>query len=184
MKSYPDDRRYVRNNIIASVIVCVALCLLGFMLLPAPTPRLETVSMRIIYCLRWQIWPVLTLTAGISTVAHMRFFTSAIDPIEGRGEHLLEVHKRYIQNTMEQLTLHILSSILLSSFLSPESMTIIPIRVFLFVLGRVTFWYGYMKSPVKRAFGFQMTFGPSVASLLYCAFCFCNSGPAFGLHET
>ncbi|XP_060071976.1 uncharacterized protein LOC132551849 [Ylistrum balloti] len=184
MKSYPDDRKYVRNNIIGGVITCVVTCILGFMLLPAPMPRLETVSMRILYCLRWQIWSVLTLTAGIFVVANKRFFTSAIDPIEGRGEHLIEVHKRYIQNTMEQLVLHVASSALLASFLSPESMMIIPIRVFLFVFGRVTFWYGYMKSPIKRAFGFQVTFAPSVVSLLYCAFCFCNSGPAFALYET
>ncbi|XP_033729169.1 uncharacterized protein LOC117318275 [Pecten maximus] len=184
MKSYPDDRKYVRNNIIGGMACCVVSCILGFVLLPAPTPRLETVSMRIIYCLRWQIWPVLLLTAGIMMVAYKRFFTSAIDPIEGRGEHLVDVHKRYVQNTLEQLVLHVSSSVLLASFISPESMTIIPIRVFLFVLGRVTFWYGYIKSPIKRAFGFQMTFSPSVISLLYCAFCFCNSGPAFGLYET
>jgi hypothetical protein len=37
----------------------------------------------------------------------------------------------------------------------------------LFLLGRTLFWIGYHKSPYLRAFGFGLTFYPSVAVYIW-----------------
>ena len=43
----------------------------------------------------------------------------------------------------------------------------LPILTALFVLGRILFWVGYHKHPYLRAFGFGITFYPSVAVYIW-----------------
>jgi uncharacterized membrane protein YecN with MAPEG domain len=48
----------------------------------------------------------------------------------------------------------------------PGSPAIVPVFGAFFCAGRVLFWIGYRSGPVARAFGFAMTFYPSVAALI------------------
>jgi hypothetical protein len=43
----------------------------------------------------------------------------------------------------------------------------LPILTALFVLGRILFWVGYHKHPYLRAFGFGITFYPTVAIYIW-----------------
>jgi hypothetical protein len=43
----------------------------------------------------------------------------------------------------------------------------LPILTMLFVLGRILFWTGYHKNPHLRAFGFGLTFYPTVAVYIW-----------------
>jgi hypothetical protein len=58
-----------------------------------------------------------------------------IDPLIGRGEHLVDISQRYLRNTMEQLVLHVTGLLTLSSYLPPHLITLIPCFVMLFVIG-------------------------------------------------
>ena len=49
----------------------------------------------------------------------------------------------------------------------PERLQLIPLLVGLFLIGRVAFWWGYLRSPPARAFGFGTTFYSTVAVFLY-----------------
>ncbi|MGA2776038.1 MAG: hypothetical protein ABSF94_00665 [Steroidobacteraceae bacterium] len=43
-----------------------------------------------------------------------------------------------------------------------------PILGGFFCIGRLWFWIGYQRGPAARAFGFAISFYPSVAALLVC----------------
>lgn len=91
--------------------------------------------------------PGLALLAGVGRVAGERFFSSQIDgavPAEGRE---LQVDRVYIQNTSEQLLLLLVAHAGLALVLSAGSLGVIPLLVALFLVGRVTFWTGYLRSP-------------------------------------
>lgn len=105
------------------------------------------------------------------------------NPVLGRGEHIIEIHQRYIRNTTEQLVMHVIGQFVLCTYLTSQSLVIIPVCSVLFVIGRMTFWVGYIREPLKRIFGFMITFSVTSGCLLYSLFCFLMSGPTFALHD-
>ena len=120
--------------------------------------------------MRCDFWAGFALLAGVGRVAGERFFSNQIDgsvPAEGRS---LQVNRSYIQNTAEQLLLLLVAHAGLAGVLPERSLTVIPVLVALFLVGRATFWAGYLRSAPARAFGFATTFYPTVAVFFYVGF--------------
>lgn len=172
--SSQENRAHVKRSLITSAAIFCTIFLVGVYLLPAGKyQEFPSQLEHIVYTLRWQSIPVLTLLFGINRVGNKRFSTIAIDPVSGGGEHLLAIEARYLQNTLEQLIVSVSGQVILSTYLSASTITrVIPMLVVLFVTGRVLFYIGYKMHPLKRAIGFSMTFLPSVAVHTYCVFCF------------
>jgi uncharacterized membrane protein YecN with MAPEG domain len=51
-----------------------------------------------------------------------------------------------------------------------RAVAVIDALVILFAVGRLLFWIGYRRGAAGRAFGFALTFYPSVLALLAAAF--------------
>ncbi|KAK3107023.1 hypothetical protein FSP39_005411 [Pinctada imbricata] len=183
MRSLPEDRTTVRTYGALGVGIAGLILFLGYFVLPIPVPAVDTLTARLVFTIRWQTLPVLTLMAGIIHVANTRLQTSAIDPLSGRGEHLVGFYKRYIRNTQEQLSLHLIGQLALCTFVNLESMTLIPTFAFLFLIGRIVFWIGYKRNPLHRGTGFAMTFFPTLLTILFCIISLFISGPNFLIHD-
>ena len=173
-RSSSEERAAVARGMATGAILSIFMFTIGMLALPPgkqqdfPT-RLE----HLIYTLRWQSLTAITFLFGIVRIASMRFFTTAMDPLSGKGEYLIAVDTRYLQNTLEQFLLSVTGHVILSTYLSAHMQSrAVPSLVVIFVTGRVLFYVGYSQSSVKRAAGFAMTFYPSVAVHLYCLFCF------------
>ncbi|KAJ8319463.1 hypothetical protein KUTeg_004554 [Tegillarca granosa] len=168
---YPERQKYVTSRIWwARLTVIVTFCL-GYYFISPPSPRLETAVDRLVYALKWQTISIFAIFIGIRKIGNTRFSTAAIDPVYGNAEHLLEVPKRYLQNTMEQFILHFVAQLVLSTYLSPESMQVVPLLALMFLSARIIFFIGYQKSPMHRAFGFALTMVPTLFTYMYCLFC-------------
>lgn len=183
MRSLPEDRATVRTLTALGVGIAGVILFLGYFVLPIPVPPVDTLMARLVFTIRWQTIPLLTLLVGIMRVATIRLHTSAIDPLTGRGEHLVEFYHRYLKNTQEQLFLHIIGQLALCTFVNLESLTLIPTFAFLFLFGRIAFWIGYRRNPLHRATGFAMNFPPTVLTILFCIVCLFTSGPNFLIHD-
>lgn len=183
MRSFPDDRQFVVRAGFAGVFSTVLLGCLGYLVCPFSIPLSDSILTRLVYTLRWQLFPAITLISGVLCVMYMRFQSSAINPVLGRGEHIIETHQRYLRNTTEQFVLHMIGQLMLCTYLTSQSLAVIPLCSILFVIGRVAFWVGYIKEPLRRMFGFMITFSITLGSLSYCLFCFVMAGPTFALHD-
>ena len=164
------DQRFVLAGMAGAVTFSVLFVWLGHGLLDLAAPAVTSPGERIAYALRCDFWAGLALLAGVGRVAGERFFSNQIDgavPAEGRG---LQVDRAYIQNTTEQLLLLLVAHAGLALVLPAASLKVIPLLVALFLVGRVTFWAGYLRSAPARAFGFATTFYPTVAVFFYVAF--------------
>ncbi|XP_059169845.1 transmembrane protein 79-like [Physella acuta] len=155
-----------RLTIATAAIKTVAGLSLGYYVLyyhvPIPVPSLPQTLDRLIYTLRFQTFPCLTLIVGILVVALTRLFTTAIDPINGGGEHHVAVYSRYLTNTVEQFLVSFVGQLILATFLQEHQMKNIPILAIFFVFGRVAFFFGYRKSYLNRTTGFVATFLVSI----------------------
>ena len=84
---------------------------------------------------------------------------------------------RILANTVEQFLLFTSSTLILSIYLIPDQMRLIPIFVVTWVIGRMVFDYGYKISPLYRGPGFALTLIPTVVSLTLLAYHQYQQGP-------
>ncbi len=117
------------------------------------------------FAFKWLIWPIITLWLGITVCAVQRFFSSAIDPIEGKESRSLKINSEYVSDTVSQLLLLFLAVLLLSTYMPLKNLGIIPTVCLGFSLGRVAYWIGYHLSVAYRSFGAIMTDISTIAPL-------------------
>jgi len=165
----PDaEQRRVLRGMATALAVMILVLGLGIIVarpLIPPLPRLED---RLAFALRCELFTVVWLAAGIAAVARGRFF-SAPD-IQGSGFAApgprIAVAAAVLQNTLEQVVLAFAVHLALACLLRGREMALIPLLVTLFCAGRLAFWIGYRSGAGSRAFGFGLTFYPSVLALL------------------
>lgn len=90
------------------------------------------------------------LVPGIEAIAHERLVTPAIDPLAGADSPRLEVNRRYVQNTLEQLLVFAAGLPLLARYADPRALVA---ATLVWIVGRWIFWIGYHVAPRFRAFG-------------------------------
>jgi uncharacterized membrane protein YecN with MAPEG domain len=162
------DQRQVVIGVASATGVSVAFIGLGYFYFPWTLPPLATIGERLAFTLQCDLFALLMLLFGIACVANQRFFSpEAIDGSRGRPGSSLDINRRYVQNTVEQLMLLFVGHLVLATLVSEAGLKIIPVLVVFFIVARLSFWIGYHHSPVSRAFGFAATFYPTLAVLLY-----------------
>ncbi len=107
----------------------------------------------VLYTLKWNIFPALSLLMGIGAVANSRFLSENINPLHSDIPPRLHVYIRYVDNTHQQCFLFLVMSLVLSMHLGYEYLNWIPILCLTFVMNRFLFWLGYHIHPVFRAPG-------------------------------
>lgn len=154
----------------ATAIAVIWLALAGPLRPMIAVPMDNGNASRLIFAAKWLLVPGFALLIGIATVANRRFFLpGAIDGTRVPESPALEINLRYNQNTLEQTVLTLIAWPLLAVLLPPAQLGIIPVLAVLFGAGRIAFWIGYLIAPWARAFGFALTFYPTVAAFVWLA---------------
>jgi uncharacterized membrane protein YecN with MAPEG domain len=133
----------------------------------APT----TLAERLIVTARADVFVLCWLAATIGNVARLRFFSA--DDIAGSGSGTASAQvgraKAVLQNTLEQVALAVPVHVALAVLVASSVPLIIALAA-LFAIGRLLFWIGYSRGAEARAFGFALTFYPSLAGLVVAVF--------------
>ncbi len=135
-----------------------------------PIPDMEQPIDRLVLALRCDVFVALMMWAGVHVVARSRLRSEAIDPLVGKESRAMRVHANYLDNTMQQGLLFVLTTAALSTFLDGETMRLLPIATAVFVVGRIAFWVGYLRDPLWRAPGMAMTLVPNALMLAYTVY--------------
>ncbi len=129
-----------------------------------PAPGLEA---SLSHVSTWCMLPLICLALMIAVMARARFLSA--DDIDAGSD--LERGKKtcgyqsILQNTLEQTVLSTATYIIWSVSM-PTAMQVVPASAaVLFVAGRVFFFCGYNRGAPARAFGFGLTFYPTVAMM-------------------
>ena len=167
MISLNQPQKDVRVGMIAGALFSGVWVWMGYGFIDMELPLWVTMGDRLAYVAKCEIFAALMLLCGLMAVAGQRFFSSGA--IEGQTEGLspaMTINLRYIQNTLEQLILLVITHLAYAAVADSGEMKIIPILVSLFIVGRVCFWFGYHQSALSRAFGFAVTFYPTVILMI------------------
>jgi MAPEG family protein len=104
---------------------------------------------------------------GICIVAAQRLDPSMWVGRIAKPNSSLDINTRFILNTFEQFILYFIGNAGLAIYCPPQEARTLIILTTLFLLGRIMFWVGYHFNPYLRAFGFGVTFYPTVVVYLW-----------------
>ena len=164
------QQKDVRIGMVAGALFCGVWLWMGYGFLDIELPLWVTTGDRLAYVVKCDLFAGLMLLFGVMAVAGQRFFSPKA--IEGQTEGLSSattINLRYIQNTLEQLVLLIITHMAYAATADSGEMKIIPLLVSLFIVGRISFWVGYHQNALSRAFGFAVTFYPTCLMMIYTA---------------
>lgn len=142
-------------------ILVTAACL---SLHPAASPSLPD---RLIAVAKADLLVLVWLAATIGNVARLRFFspTDIAGGASTAGSTDVNRANALLQNTLEQVALAVPIHVALAVLVASAVPLILALST-LFSVGRFLFWIGYAHGARSRAFGFALTFYPSVAGLI------------------
>ncbi|QXP44955.1 MAPEG family protein [Shewanella eurypsychrophilus] len=114
------------------------------------------------------ILPVVFLIASIGRLAKYRFFSP--EDIDGcalsNASHEASVLQSLLQNTLEQLLMTVMVYSIWTFTMPTAWFSVLPLCSLLFAIGRIAFFKGYAHGAPARAFGFALTFYPSVLLMI------------------
>jgi hypothetical protein len=116
---------------------------------------------RLAFAVSWMRLPGFCLLVGGFVAARRGFVADAIEGTRTSTSRGPEINLRYNQNTVEQLVLACIAWAGLVIRLPTADLLFIPAMAMLFVIGRGTFWIGYLLHPMGRAFGMVLTVVPT-----------------------
>lgn len=161
------QQKDVRIGMVAGAVFCLIWVWMGYGFIDIDLPLWVTTGDRLAYVAKCEFFAALMLLFGVMMVAGQRFFSDTA--IEGQTEGLadsLTINLRYIQNTLEQLVLLVITHMAFAATANSDEMKIIPILVSLFIVGRICFWIGYHQNALSRSFGFAVTFYPTLIMMI------------------
>ena len=154
-------RVYIPQLVLA-LIITVASFYIGnyhgdFILLSSGAGNMH-LSARLAYALCCSLPMLLSLYAGIEVITIQRSVTAAANPLAG-NEHLIQLHKNYVTNTLEQLFVGLTLMLIVAAYTdSPQVLRLLPVYSVLFTIARIIFWIGYSITHLYRALGMAINF--------------------------
>jgi hypothetical protein len=131
------------------------------------TPVDWTLGDRIAQMIKDAVFAILPALVAICIVAAQRLDPHMWVGRTAKPNSALDNNTRFILNTFEQFILYFIGNAGLAIYCPPQEARTLIILTALFLLGRVMFWVGYHFNPYLRAFGFGVTFYPTVVVYLW-----------------
>ncbi len=156
-----------RGMALAGVVLALTL---GSVWWLTPAGAAMPFMLRIQWALRIALIPIAWLVAAVANVARQRFFSQVDIAGSSRGGASPAVAEAgaVLQNSLEQVVLAIATYLIVAASV-PRPVLLTVALATLFSIGRLAFWIGYARGAAGRAFGFALTFYPTVAALVIVA---------------
>jgi hypothetical protein len=131
------------------------------------TPSDWSVGDRIALVIKDAVVAILPAVLAICIVAAQRLDPSMFVGRTPKPNSPVDINNRFILNTVEQFILYFIGNAGLALYCPAQEARTLIVLTALFLLGRVLFWIGYHYNPYVRAFGFGVTFYPTVMVYLW-----------------
>jgi hypothetical protein len=130
-------------------------------------PSQWSVADRFALVIKDAVIAILPAVLAICIVAAQRLNPSLFVGRVPKPNSAVDINNRFILNTVEQFILYFIGNAGIALYAPPDEARTLVILTALFVMGRMMFWVGYHYSPHLRAFGFGVTFYPTVTVYLW-----------------
>lgn len=138
------------------MLIGLAIPALGYVLFAGSIVATDDLASRLTLGFRWMVFPVLAIVLGFQVAGMTRFRSVNADGSPPADDSPLAMHRRYLQNTLEQFAYFFITQMALVTVLPATALHLIPIFAIQFLLARLIFWRGYVTNPAHRALGLTM----------------------------
>ncbi|XP_072917461.1 transmembrane protein 79 [Hemitrygon akajei] len=142
----------------------------AYVFLPFDVPLMPDLSARLIYTLRCSIFATVPILMGIVMYGLTRLCSSSVDPF-GKQKEDVEVHLRFVTDSVHLFLLFLVNLLVLSTYLPHEVLKLLPLLTAFFALARLIYWLTFAICSTFRGFGYGLTFFP-ILGLLICNLCY------------
>ena len=174
----------MRFQHVEGFIIAISIFYLGYYYLQPilPLPEEDDFTSKLRYLIHCSIVPSSTFLYAIGDVLRKRSQHAVVNPLTGR-ENLLQLQHNFAQNTLEQLTVFLISSAILATYLVGEQLKLITLNAIVFTVGRILFRVGYGIHPKYRGVGVWCFFTGQALVLGLCVYFFYTHGIMHGLED-
>ncbi|XP_068178978.1 transmembrane protein 79 [Antennarius striatus] len=161
----------------------------GFVFLPFDAPLLDSAPLRVVYTLRCSVFAAVPIVLGwlVLGVSRLRFgaFRPLVeDAMKEAGLQEVAVHQRFVSDTVSLFLIYFLQLVVMAIYLSQEQLKLVPLLTIVFAVGRLVYWVAAAFGSSIRAFGFGLSFLPSLVMMVanvFFIFTMDSSGSIFSL---
>ena len=141
---------------------------LGYFLFPMVVEFPEALAERLAFAAQASVFVLLCVVVAIGMVSTGRRFSPAdIGGSAARApSEKIAVHVAFLQNTLEQAVIAVGLYLALATLVSGAWLSLIPVGVVFFLVGRVLFLRGYERGVEGRALGMTLTMMPTIMGYL------------------
>lgn len=170
----------------------------GYVFLPFDAPVMDGAPLRLVYTLRCSVFATLPIALGYLVLGVSRLRSGEVQALcesekcgsgelQGTGSGDVTVHRAFVTDSAHLFLLYFLQLIVMATYLSQEQLKLVPLLTILFCLGRLVYWVAAAFQSSVRAFGFGLSFLPSLAMMaanLYFLVTMEMSGGVFSQPQT
>ena len=140
---------------------------IGKYVIPWQPESWNTVADRLELVARDAVFALIPMILMICVVAAQRLNPRHMVGHLIRPNTPVDINTRCVANTAEQFVLFFIAQVGLVINAPPHEAVVLPVLTALFILGRFLFWWGYHNNQLVRAFGFGITFYPTLMALVW-----------------
>lgn len=160
--------RSIRRAGVVSLLALACAVPLSYFLMPMLFEFPIELSERLAFAAQSSVFVLLCVVVGIGMVSTARRFSP--QDINGSAARPpsqdIAIYVAFLQNTLEQAVIAVGLYFALATLLSGAWLSLLPVGVLFFVVGRVLFFRGYSKGVAGRALGMVLTMIPTVLGYL------------------
>lgn len=160
--------RSIRRASLASLLALACAVPASYFLIPMMFDFPMELSERLAFAAQASVFVLLGVVVGVGMVSTARRFspTDIGGSAARRPSKNVAIYIAFLQNTLEQAVIAVGLYFALATLLSGGWLSLIPVGVLFFVIGRVLFFRGYSKGVEGRALGMALTMTPTVLGYL------------------
>ena len=131
--------------ILVALATVVTIFYRGYYFCPSlPVPASMDFISKLIYTVCCIFPPLMILQVAIMLVGSGRRTSKAVNPLAGQ-DHLIQLQKNFLSNTLEQFVVFMVSTLVLITFLNTpeETVRLVPFYTTTFIVSRILFRIGY-----------------------------------------
>jgi len=166
--SLTEKQRGVLTGMVLGVITAIAIVVVGAWLNPFSFGENLDGFDRIRVAIESALLPGLIFAVSVGRLARHRFFTP--EDIDGGGLSVgteeAHVLQSLLQNTLEQFAIALVVYLAWAVIMPANWLSVLPLAGVAFIIGRILFFSGYKKGAPSRAYGFTLSFFPSLLMLV------------------
>ncbi|XP_028428435.1 transmembrane protein 79 isoform X1 [Perca flavescens] len=161
----------------------------GFLFLPFDAPLMDGAALRLVYVLRCSVFASIPIALGWLVLGASRLRSSGVGPrfddeLKEAEPQEVSVHRRFVSDSASLFLIYFLQLVVMAMYLSQHQLKLVPLLTMVFAFGRLVYWVAAACGSSVRAFGFGLSFLPSLAMMaanIYFLFTVEAEGSIFSL---